>query len=144
MPSSDTNLPPLTSDLPSPGGSNPLNAPDEATPGSLSLTIDQLQALGLENCQPGDTYTIKITKSDSTDGEGIFDVDSVDEGGGDDEGMAGEPEAGESSVNPAPDDKGGTPPADANAGSDDSLIGYKRKAKKPREGLPDTKKLRDL
>lgn len=41
---------------------------------SLALTPEQLDALGLVGCQPGDSYTIRVTK-----GEGdTFTVDGVD------------------------------------------------------------------
>lgn len=156
MPSSDLNLPPMTpSELPSSEGNNPLNAPDTDS-GMLSLTQDQLQALGLEDCQPGDSYTIKITKSDAADGSDSFTVDDVSEDsdeatpGTTEQGDAEQPSPDDEGIpgeSPAPDDKGALPMNDSNAGSDsedEKVLGVKRKKKSPRAGLPDTKKMRDM
>jgi hypothetical protein len=161
MPLSDLNLPPMTpSELPSSEGhSNPLNAPGDANSGMLTLTDDQLSALGLEDCKPGDSYTIKLTKADSGGGDSSFEVDDVSEGGDEDGGeMPGQADEGETEApdadtdsgipneSPAPDDKGATPPGEANAGSngaEEKMIGVKRKKKGARGGLPSTMKLRD-
>lgn len=146
MPGSDLNLPPMTpSELPSSGGggSNPLNAPEDAASGMLTLTQDQLSSLGLEDCQPGDTYTVTLKKADSPGADAEFEVQNVAEGDGKDEdGMPGQADEGE--IEP-PDNEGAPPPGGADAGSNgaEAKIGVKRKSKPARAGLPSTMKLRD-
>lgn len=124
-------------ELPSSDGhSNPLNAPQDAGSGMLSLTSDQLSTLGLEDCQPGDSYTIKITKADSEGGDASFEVDDVKEGGDEADAAA-----------PAPDDASEAPTDEGaadSAPSESKLLGYKRKSKPAREGLPDSKKMREV
>lgn len=144
------------SELPSPTGNNPLNAPEAGDGGGvLNLTPEQLEALGLQDCQPGDSYTIKITKADSADGNDAFTVDDVSEGGdetGDETGQSAaeppEPDSeGVEGEGVAPDDKGAAPLEDANAGSngaEEKVLGVARRKKSPRAGLPDTKKMRDM
>jgi hypothetical protein len=139
------------SELPS-SPSNPLKDPAAGEAGMLSLTPDQLQALGLGDCQPGDKYTITLTKSDAGEGESVFEVDDVQPaegaqspGGEAEEGEVEQPESiaepGPGGLNPTANDKSATPPVPGD--SDNNLLGYERKKKKPRQGLPDTKKMRE-
>lgn len=122
----------------------PPSSPDEmpAQPKSISLTPDLKDALGLVDCKPGDVYTVELQAKDGSDGDAqSFDVLSSVPGDSDSDapGMEGGDEE------PAPGDEppGDEPPTDDAGPSLDSILGYKRKPKSSREGLPDTKKMRD-
>lgn len=100
--------------LPPPAPSD--DSPDAGAK-SLTLTPEQLSALGIGDCAPGDSYTIRVTKSD---GDGMFAVDGVDAP------ISQEPDtddASESTLPPVDE-----PPADDSTPPDDEekMLGYKR------------------
>lgn len=124
---------PIPSALPSPTDDG---APvDSSAPPGLVLTPDQLDALGLPSVAPGTTCTISLkATAGSADGGQSFDVLSATP---DDDGSAP----------PVPDAGGDLPPAplpDEGDDGDTGKLGYDRPVKPKREGLPDTKNMRNL
>lgn len=134
---------------PAPAGPGPTNPLADAPPasGPLQLTPDQMDALNIADLAPGDSQTICLKRSEAGEpGEGgstgtSFEVVSSEP----DKGVEPGPEEGEGGApgpetEEAPEAEGETTP-DAES---QMIGGYARKKKKIREGLPDTKKMRDL
>jgi hypothetical protein len=110
--------------------------------GPLELAPEQLEALNIADLAPGDSQTIVLKAQEAPEGgPPTFEVVSSDpvlsddSGGDEDEsGSAGEP------VSETPEPEPDAAPEEG----DDMAGGFKRKKKPAREGLPDTKKMRDL
>lgn len=126
----------------SPDGAPPISPDSDAAPASLNLTPDQLDQLGLADCASGEVYNVQLkcttAGESSPDGAPQFEAvgpatpdDGSEPGGAADEGASAEP------VPPIDE-----PPDDGDAES--KILGYSRKKKAPREGLPDTKKMREI
>jgi hypothetical protein len=128
-------LPPADALSPAPAPSLDTPPDDSAPQPPLMLTPEQLSSLGLDNCQPGDTYTIRLTKG--TD-EGSFDVDGIDVP------LNQEPDADDATPpdSTLPDEPADEPPSDAPDASEQAL-GYRRKAKDNKLPFP-TGNLRDI
>jgi len=139
MMTDDKNLPPMTSDLPAPGGDPadtsllPPQTSDASAP-PFTLTPDQISALGLGNVAPGQTYNLTLKCTDTTDEGTTFDVESAEPA------ESGDADLGEES--PAPDL--GEPEPEAGPQEDTGPLGFTRRGKTPRAGLPDIKKLREV
>ena len=136
------------------------DSPGDSAPESITLTPDQLSALGLDSLADGDTATIQLKASggDETMGK-TFDVvssvpDSADEKTApdlsspldentppdeSDPGLPTEPPITDDSVGESDGENDGE-----NGDEESKMLGFTRKKKTPRAGLPDSKKLRDL
>jgi len=129
----DKNISPMTSDLPNPSAGAPdssMSPPPEnasADPAPFTLDPTQIAALGLGDCKIGESYDLKLRVTDADESGTSFEVESAAPSEGEDTGEEG---------TEAPDDGDGV--------KDTEGLGYSRKTKAPRAGLPDISKLRDL
>lgn len=124
-------------------------SPDLPQVKTLSLTPDQLTALGIGDCAPGDTYNIQLkysgddaasgapgpdgTAPQDADAPKNFDVVSS---------TTETPDEGDTDPDAPTDQLGDNAPDDASS-PEEKILGFKRSPKPPKTGLPDTKKMRN-